>query len=228
MISKGLSSESKEVFSNRLLEWWEKNKRDFSWRYTKDSYAVLIAEMLLRKTTAIQVERIYNLFISKYSCPEALSNADESEIKDLLKPLGMEYCRATLFIKLGKALVERYKGNIPAKAEELFQLPGVGLYATNAVLSFSYGQDVPMVDTNLVRLIKRVFNFKSSKVRARNDSKLLEFAYSLMPVGRSKEFNLAILDFAGTICKSRNPKCNICPLVSICTFFKGKERNEKI
>lgn len=223
-------SNAKIQFNKFLLEWWEKNKRDFPWRHTKDPYAVLIAEMLLRKTTAQQVERIYDVFLSKYSSPKALSKADENELKNLLKPLGMEHQRAKLFIKLGNAIIARYNGNIPSEAEELLKLPGVGLYATNAVLSFSSGQDVPTIDTNFIRVIERVFNFKSSKARARNDSKIWEFAQALVTKGKSREFNLGVLDFVATVCKSRNPKCDICPLISFCVFSKKIERdgeNEK-
>lgn len=178
--------------------------------------------MLLRKTTAQQVERIYDVFLRKYPNPRVLSNADENELKELLEPLGMEHRRTKLLIEFGKAIMERYKENIPTVAEELLQLPGVGLYAANAVLSFSHDQDVPVVDTNFIRVIGRVFNFKSSKTRVRNDSRIWEFSRTLVPRGRSREFNLAVLDFAATVCKSRNPKCDTCPLVSICAICKDR------
>jgi len=222
MTAEGLRSKFKKAFSERLLEWWRENKRDFSWRHTRDPYAVLIAEMLLRKTTAQQVERTYNMFISKYPTPEALSEADENELRDLLRPLGMEHRRAKLLVRLGKAVMEKYNGNVPTKAEDLLQLSGVGLYATNAVLSFSHSQDAPMVDTNFIRVMGRVFNLQSSKARARDDDKIWGFARALVPKGKSKEFNLAVLDFAATVCKSRNPMCDICPLTHICAFYKKK------
>ncbi|MFW6172234.1 MAG: hypothetical protein ACOC5T_00615 [Elusimicrobiota bacterium] len=201
-----------------ILQWWKKNKRDFPWRHTKEPYAVLIAEMLLRKTTAVQVKDMYSCFIKRYPNPEALSKADKSHLEKLLLPLGMEHQRAELLIKMGKALVDRFSGRVPVIKEDLLELPGVGPYAANAVLSFSYNQNEPMVDTNFIRVIERVFGEKSSKARARNDIKIWEFAGSLIPDGESRELNLGIIDFAAVLCKARNPKCIKCPVKQICRY----------
>lgn len=220
MSVKNLSSSKKVAFGRLILQWWKDNKRDFPWRHSKDPYNVLIAEMLLRKTTAQQVEKIYNIFLEKYPTPQALSNANESELKNLLKPLGMEYRRAELFVKFGKIVSEKYRGSIPASPKELLQLPGVGPYTNNAVLSLSHGKDEAMVDTNTIRVVSRVFDFSSLKARARNDMKIWKLARSLVPRGKSRDFNLAVLDFASLVCRAGNPKCNICPLADACVFYK--------
>jgi len=219
-------SKAKEAVGSLLLEWWGKNKRKFSWRHRKDPYAVLIAEMLLRKTTAKQVEKIYHDFIKKFPSPKVLSKVDENELKEMLTPLGMEHNRAELFIKFGRAVVDDFSGMIPFTEKELLKLPGVGLYAANAVLSFSYSKNVPMVDTNFIRVIRRVFDFTSSKTRARNDSRIWQFAGKLIPDGKSREFNLSVLDFAATVCKHRDPECETCPLASICAFYR-KDRDSE-
>lgn len=224
MSVKNLSSSKKVAFGKLLLEWWKDNKRDFPWRHSKHPYTVLIAEMLLRKTTAQQVEKIYNIFLEKYPTPQALSNVNESELKSLLKPLGMEHRRTELFVKFGKIVSEKYRGSIPASSKELLQLPGVGPYANNAILSLSHGKDEPMVDTNAIRVVSRVFNFVSSKARARNDMKIWKLVRSLVPRGKSRDFNFAILDFASLVCRAGNPKCNICPFTDACAFYK-KEKN---
>ena len=214
-------SKAKKIIGNLLLEWWKKNKRHFPWRRRKNPYAVLIAEMLLRKTTAEQVEAIYSVFMKKYPTPRVLSELDENELRKLIRSLGMEYNRAKLFIKFGKVVVNDFKGRIPSSEKELLKLPGVGQYAVNAVLSFSHGRNAPMVDTNFIRVIERVFDFKSSKPRARNDKEIWELAGDLIPDGKSREFNLAVLDFAAGVCKHRNPECSACPLIQTC-FFKRK------
>jgi len=220
-------SKSKRIIGNLLLKWWENNKRTFSWRRTSRPYNVLIAEMLLRKTTAKQVEEEYRGFIKKYPNPKVLSEADNNELSNRLRPLGMEHKRAQLFLKFGKTIMKEFKGRLPSTKEELLKLPGVGLYATNAVLSFSQNKDVPLVDTNFIRIIDRVFGFKSEKSRARNDKKIWEFATMLVPRGRSREFNLAVLDFAAVLCKAKNPKCDICPLIKYCEFHKKTEAINK-
>jgi len=215
-----MNDDSRKTFSRRLLAWWKKNQRDFPWRHTNDPYSVLIAEMLLRKTTAQQVDGVYKMLISRYPNPKRLSEADESELIKLIKPLGMEHKRARLLKEVGKTITERYKGVVPSNPEELLQLPGVGLYAANAVLSFSHAQNVPMVDTNFVRLLERVFGFRSSKARARDDKQSWQFAETLVPKKRSREFNLAVIDFAASVCRVRTPKCEICPLTSVCVFLR--------
>jgi len=213
-------SKPKKIIGNLLLEWWKKNKRHFPWRRRKNPYAILIAEMLLRKTTAKQVEKMYSSFLKKYPSPKALSEAKKNKLKKILTPLGIEHHRTNLLIEFGKTVIDDFNGKIPSSEKELRKLPGVGPYATNAVLSFSHNKNVPMVDTNFIRVIERVFHFTSSNARARNDSKLWEFAEDLIPNGKSREFNLAVLDFAATVCKSQNPKCNTCILIQICKSQK--------
>jgi len=214
----------KEFFAKLLLEWWNKNKRDFPWRHTKDPYSILTAEMLLRKTTAQQVERIYAKFLNKYPTPASLAEADEDELKKLLKPLGMEHRRAELFKKLGQTIKESYNNGIPKDTQKLLELPGVGRYAANAVLCFACSKDVPLLDANFIRIIKRIFGIKSQKPRARDDNKMWEFAESLIPQGKCRCFNLAILDFAALICTARKPKCSECPVRSICIYHSGEEK----
>lgn len=220
-------SKPKKIIGNLLLEWWEKNKRKFSWRRTSRPYNVLIAEMLLRKTTAKQVEEEYRGFIKKYPNPKVLSKAEESELSDRLRPLGMEYMRAKLFLKFGKAIMREFKGRVPSTEKKLLKLPGVGQYATNAVLSFSHNKNVPMVDTNFIRFIERVFGLRSKKSRARNDTDIWEFASMLIPDGKSREFNLAVLDFAAILCKTQKPRCDICPIINYCVFDKETMVKEK-
>ena len=213
-------SKDKTSFLKLLLNWWEQNKRDYKWRHTKDPYAVLIAEMLLRKTTVHQVEQVYEKFLSKYPDPESLCRADKNELEMLLKPLGMEHKRAELFIKFGAIIKQEYSGAVPSGSEELLKLPGVGRYARNAVLSFVYSENAPLLDTNFIRVIQRVFGLASSRSRARDDKQMWQFAEELVPVGNSKDFNLAVLDLAALVCRAKKSKCNICPIKNICNYKK--------
>ncbi len=199
MAGKSRHFNLKAIFVRRLIEWWDKNKRDFPWRRTSEPYAVLIAEVLLRKTTAQQVKKVYSAFLSKYPDPKSLSKADENNLKSLLAPLGMEHRRANLLVRLGKVLVEKYNGAVPTEADDLLQLPGVGMYSANAVLCFAYGRDVPLVDTNVVRVFQRVFGFQSRKKRPREDRTLWNFVASMIPPGNARSFNLAVIDFASAV-----------------------------
>jgi len=162
----------KMQFQKDILSWWKKHKRDFPWRKTKDPYKLLIAEVLLKKTTANQVLKVYPEFLSKYSNPADLCSASKKELERLLRPLGMNKTRADLLKKFACAyisLLEKKQKNKFSRSE-LLSLPGVGEYTANAVLSLIYNECVPMLDTNFIRILKRVFGIKSQKKRSRNDS----------------------------------------------------------
>jgi A/G-specific adenine glycosylase len=208
----------KREFAELLLEWWQSNKRDFPWRRTNDPYKILIAELLLRKTTARQVSNLFEKFLVSFPDAKALSKAQENEIKDLIKPLGMEHKRAPLLKKLASDLARKYSGQIPQSENDLISLPGVGRYVANAVLCFAYGKDVPLVDTNVVRVFQRVFDFKSQKRRIKDDPTFWEFVAEAIPSGRARDFNLAVIDFANKVCKPRKPNCTECPLQAICKY----------
>jgi len=124
-----------DCFQQRLLAWWKKNKRDFPWRRTKDAYAILIAEILLRKTTAGQVERVYEDFLRRYPNPQLLASADTTEICNLLSPLGMHNTRAQLLKKLGSVLESDFGGKVLQRKRSI-RLPGVGVYAAMLFLVF--------------------------------------------------------------------------------------------
>jgi A/G-specific adenine glycosylase len=206
----------KLVFADLLLKWWKDNKRDLSWRRTNCPYSVLVAELLLKKTTAVQVARVYDKILGAYPSPEALCSADRHELGELLKPLGMSHRRTDILVKLGCALVREYNGEVPLDRKELLKLPGVGPYTANAVLVLIQSEELPLLDTNFIRIIQRVFRIESSKSRARSDEKLWRFAGTLIPQGKGRKFNLAVLDFAALVCTARNPKCESCPVKTLC------------
>jgi len=185
-----------------------------------------MAELLLRKTTAKQVQQIYLKVINQYPSPYVLSKASHSVLREIIRPLGMENTRTELLIKLGKELVEKYGGALPNDFKKLTTLPGVGQYAASAVLSFSFGCDVAVVDTNVIRILQRFFNIKSAKARAREDPSIRTFANELVPTNKSKVFNYAVLDFGAEICTALKPKCSLCPLTAFCIFF-NKVENKK-
>lgn len=209
---------SKTAFVKHLLEWWEKNKRHFPWRKTKDPYKILLAEVLLRKTTRDQVKGIFEEFVKKYRDVEKLASADVKELEGVIKPLGMQKKRAPLLIELAKTIIEKHGGKVPRDRDALIKLPGVGPYSANGVLCLAYGEQLPLVDTNVIRVMERVFKIKSEKARARTDPMVWSFVEKLIPDGKAREFNLAVLDFANSICVPKVPKCPVCPVRDICLY----------
>jgi A/G-specific adenine glycosylase len=208
-----------ERIQNQLLRWWEQNQRDFPWRKTKDPYKVLIAEKLLQQTAARQeVVNAYKHIVHEYPKVESLAEATAEELVPVVQPLGFTY-RARELPKLARILRDKHESKIPDDLDSLKDLPGVGDYSARAVLSFAYGHDVPVVDTNVARFLYRLYGIhdEMSANPARNQ-RLISLAESLIPEGRSRDFNLAILDLCATVCFARNPNCTACPLIDCCDY----------
>ena len=211
----------KKSFSYTLIAWHKKNALKFPWRETNDSYKILLAELLLRKTTRGQVNAIYNKLLEKYLQPEILASANIAELEKIIEPLGMQKKRSVLLVKIAEYIKNKHNGKVPKDLSKLTKIPGVGPYTANAVLCLAYNRNLPLVDTNTIRVIERVFQIKSKKARARTDPKVWAFVLSLIPKGKAREFNLALLDFAKLVCAPKSPKCSTCPIVSVCMYPKN-------
>jgi DNA (cytosine-5)-methyltransferase 1 len=211
-----------EEIQLRLMYWFVQNKRDFPWRKTKDPYAVLLAEKLLQQTSVNEiVVNIYHHLLKQYPTINALSGANVKDLSLFIQPLGFKY-RAKELKELAQVIVINHKGIIPNDLNSLLDLPGVGDYIARAVLCFAHGQRVPIVDTNVARLLYRLFglNGKFPQNPARN-RRLINLASNLVPEGNIKNHNLAVLDFCAIMCTSNNPKCEICPLLDLCYYGKN-------
>ena len=210
------------LFRRRLIAWFKKNRRYFPWREAnKTPYEILIAEIFLQKTRAENVVMVYEKFIRNFPNPSSLANASALDIGNLIKPLGLHKNKSNTLIKLGKKLVELGEEITPFNLEGL---PGVGKYTLNAVLINAFNKRVPLVDTNIKRIYKRVFSI-DSKPDVRRDDFIWKFAHEMLPKKNYKEFTLALLDFSAVICKKKNPKCDSCPLNDICDYHNKQLKN---
>ncbi|MBA7481013.1 Adenine DNA glycosylase [subsurface metagenome] len=224
MMAIPLTEESKLDLQKRLLDWFELNGRDFPWRSKPSPYGVLIAEKLLQQTAARdKLVEVYNKLVNTYPNPRLLADADISILEDIIQPLGLRY-RAKELRAMACELIARHNGEVPRDLEKLLELPGIGEYAARAVLSLAFGDDVPIVDSNIARFLYRIFSIKgplpSNPARKRG---LIELAGNLIPEGRSKKFNLAILDLCAQICKPNRPQCSECPVLTHCTYHTERQ-----
>ena len=208
-----------------LLSWYRRNGRDYPWRKTRDPYRILIAEIMLQRTKADQVAPVYEEFIRRFPDPVSLHKADPDVIRSYFLRLGLMW-RADLVTKLATELVERFGGRIPSNRNQLLSLPSVGDYMADAVLSFAYGRNVAVVDSNVCRVLSRIFGLKP-RGEARRDRRFRMLAQALVPPRKSREFNWAMIDFASAVCRPRKPKCELCPLKGYCSFFSHKIRENK-
>jgi A/G-specific adenine glycosylase len=207
-------------FRRLLLEWAEKNLRDYPWRKNPTPYETLITEVLLRRTTASAVLRIYATFMREYSAPEKIAAAEETKLASTLLTIGYHKQRARILKVIAKHLIEEFMGDVPCSKETLLEIPHVGAYTAGAVLSLGCDQPFPMVDTNVERIYGRVF---LSHLPKKGQRRLIEqIAAELVPEDEYKTYNLALLDFAALVCTYGTPRCGICQLKRLCDYFSQR------
>ncbi|MGH7700278.1 MAG: A/G-specific adenine glycosylase [Gemmatimonadales bacterium] len=200
---------SAQAFTRRLLAWFERNGRDLPWRKTRDPYRVLVSEFMLQQTPVSRVAEFYPRFLKRFSSLETLARARPKAVREAWDGLGY-YARAGNLHRLARQVDE-----IPSDPAELVKLPGVGRYTAGAVASFAYEKPVPAVDTNVGRVLGRVFFGKRAM---RNAQRIWSLAAALVPKnGRTAwRFNQAVMELGAVICQARKPKCAGCPVRIVC------------
>ena len=200
-----------------MLRWWEDNRRDFAWRGWNDPYRLLVAEVLLRQTHAVSVADFIPSFLASYPDAKALSLTAEAELVSRLQPLGLSRQRATQLLALARHLQDTPTG---LGHEELLALPGIGRYSAGMVAAVM-GASTPAVDTNVARVICRIFALEPSHAEARKSSNVWAEAEGLIKVSGASAAHAtwAILDLADAVCHGvRAPSCMTCPLKGACEY----------
>jgi A/G-specific adenine glycosylase len=203
------------AFQRRLLAWYAAHGRDLPWRRTRDPYRVLVSEIMLQQTQVDRVLPKYREFLARYPSLRRLARAPVDEVRRLWYPLGYNARPARLH-GIACESVARYGGRLPASREALRELPGIGRYTAAAVLAFAYGRDEAILDTNVRRVLTRVFLGPRRTRRLRGDRALWDLAAHLVPAGRGYDFNQALMDFGATWCTPRRARCAPCPMRGFC------------
>jgi A/G-specific adenine glycosylase len=206
------------TFQAHLLAWYAEHKRDLPWRRTADPYKILVSEIMLQQT---QVERVipkYEEFLQKYPTLEALASAPVEEVTQTWYPLGYNI-RPVRLHGIAREAVEKYGGTIPDDPETLLSLKGVGRYTAGAVLSFAFGRAAPILDTNVRRVLHRVFFGAGDAKEYRLQKQLWELSEAFIPPDKAYDFNQALMDFGATMCTARKPLCLLCPLNTVCKAY---------
>jgi A/G-specific adenine glycosylase len=215
-------------FQKALLRYSQGGKRrQFPWREAgRTAYEVLIAEVLLKRTTSTAAARVYQAFLARFPNLRALSEASHEEIAESLSRVGLQKQRAIAAKQLAAYLIHAEDGKVPDELTRLLEIPGVGSYTARSVLSMGFGISAAPVDSNVERILTRVF---SGLLPDRNSlSSLQPLADELLPRKRYREFNLGLLDLGALICRPAFPICGECPLRGICEFnLKNRTRNSE-
>jgi A/G-specific adenine glycosylase len=202
----------------RLLCWFEQHRRSFPWREPMgSSYELVVAEILLQRTTAAKVARAFPGFVARYPTWEAMAMTPLEDLQESLRPLGLWRQKAHVLINLSN-VVEKHGGELPCSRRDLERLPGIGPYTASAVMATVYGLHEPFVDVNMARVLSRFFGTGvcSSNVR---DASLHTLAIHLVRGERCLSVNWAVLDLGALVCRARNPLCQECSLREECQFF---------
>ena len=222
MSSDSLESK-KEQTRIKINEWYKLNGRNFPWRVTKNPFHILVGEMLLRRTTATAVTRVFLDFVGHYDTPEQLARTRISTITKQVATLGLQTSRAQHLKQTATRIVNDFDGKVPNDFKELSDFPGVGRYVASAVLNFAFGEPIPLVDGNVIYLMSRVFNLKFD---GPSDEEAWRFMDSFGPDAQSSVFYYGIIDLVATVCKRLSPRCSKCPLNQLCSW--NDKRSETI
>ena len=207
-------------FSNQILSWYDKNKRDLPWRLTKDPYKIWLSEIIMQQTQIVQGTSYYLKFFENYPTIFDLANADEQEILVLWQGLGY-YSRARNLHHTAKKIVHSNKGKFPETYKDLITLKGIGDYTASAILAICFNQAYPSVDGNIMRVISRLFEITEAINKPVGKNKIIEICKTLIPNEHPGDFNQALMDFGSRLCTPSNPQCNNCIYNDTCLSYKN-------
>jgi A/G-specific adenine glycosylase len=195
-----------------LLSWFARARRDLPWRETpRDPYRVWLSEVMLQQTRVEVVVPYYLRFLRRFPTLASLAGANEDEVLALWSGLGY-YARGRNLHRAARAAAAA--GGLPRTEAALRELPGFGPYTAAAVASLAFGEQVPLVDGNVARVLARVLRLSGDAAEARE--RAWRIAPQLLPRGRAGEFNEALMELGATVCTPRNPRCGACPLSRDC------------
>ncbi len=205
-------------WSNKLLKWYEANKRDLPWRGIDDPYKIWLSEVILQQTRVNQGWDYYNRFTEKYPTVSKLAAAAEHDILKLWQGLGY-YSRARNMHHAAKEIVTKHKGKFPTEHESIRALKGVGDYTAAAIASIAYKLPYAVVDGNVFRVYSRVLGISTPIDSTEGKKKIWEAAAELLPKTNPGTYNQAVMELGALCCTPKNPNCPECPIQIACYAF---------
>ncbi|PHR28951.1 MAG: A/G-specific adenine glycosylase [Desulfotalea sp.] len=214
-----LSQSESNFLVEQLLTWFRTTKRDLPWRQTYDPYHVWISEIMLQQTQMERGVAYFLRWIERFPSVGEVACASEDDILVYWEGLGY-YARARNLHRAAQEIVGKYSGKVPADYETLLNLPGIGPYTAAAVASIAGNQDVVVVDANVNRMFARIFDI-DEPVKDRGVQKQVhQLASELLPRGKARIFNQALMDFGGLVCTPKAPHCKSCRVQRLCSAYQ--------
>jgi A/G-specific adenine glycosylase len=209
---------TRQRFRRTLLEWYRHNGRDLPWRRTSDPYHILVSEVMLQQTQVDRVVPKYHEWLGKYPSLAALACAAEDDVADTWRPLGYNI-RPRRLHAIARESVARYGGQLPSDRDTLLSFKGIGAYTAGAIRSFAFRERAAILDTNVARVLFRVFVRRGDPKAHAMKKHLWAISETLVPHKHVFDFNQALMDLGATVCTARKPACEVCPMKRLCSSY---------
>ena len=209
-----------------LLNWYQHSARDLPWRRTNDGYAIWISEIMLQQTRVAAVIPYYARFLRELPDVNALARVEDDRLHKLWEGLGY-YSRARNLKRAAIEIVSRFGGQMPRDYDALLSLPGIGEYTAGAIASLAFGERVPAVDGNVLRVYARLFGAERDIRDLAFKKEVRAFLLPLVPAEYPGAFNAALMELGATVCLPNGvPKCGECPVREDCVAFRENRTAE--
>ena len=215
-----VDAERRSTFQRKLRAWYRRNGRELPWRRSRDPYEVLVSELMLQQTQVSRVVTKYAEFLERFPTLADVARARPRRVMEAWAGLGY-YARARNLHRLAREVTDDGRAPdrmLPAQPDELARLPGIGAYTAGAVASFAYERRAALVDTNVARVLRRVFAPALDPKSSRGQKQLWRIAEEMLPrTGRAAwTHNQAIMELGALVCTARVAHCGKCPVKSVC------------
>ncbi len=206
------------ALQDALLHWFAQNGRLLPWRRTYLPYHIWISEIMLQQTRMDRVVVYFNRWLDRFPDLASLAEAREQEVLRLWEGLGY-YSRARNLLKTADLLCRNHDSALPEDHAALLKLPGIGRYTAGAIMSLAFNRSHPIVDANVERLFSRLFNLAAPVKEKLTHGFIWRKAAELIPEGKARFFNQALMELGALVCLPRSPRCDDCPLRDHCEAF---------
>jgi len=217
----------RQRFRRLLLHWYRQHGRSLPWRTTTHPYHIRVSEVMLQQTQVDRVLPKYHEWLTKYPTLGALADAPEDDVVKTWYPLGYNI-RPRRLQTIAREAVTRYGGQLPSDQETLLSFKGIGDYTAGAILSFAFKQRAAILDTNVARVLYRVFVADGDPKAHAMKRHLWEVSRAVLPHRHVFDFNQALMDLGATICTARKQRCQVCPIHGLCATARADEEAQPL